>query len=125
MDRDAPTRLMLARAVWPYTFGIIQDGRFGCHGAAIGTGVGVSWHDRSVIITAGHNLESTPEQRQYYLLPLGELQLAGVSSELPRSGSYYSERVQLEAPDIRLGGPDGNEDFAAVVLPVSTAAHSK
>jgi hypothetical protein len=57
MDRDAPTRLMLARAVWPYTFGIIQDGRFGCHGAAIGTGVGVSWHDRSVIITAGHNLE--------------------------------------------------------------------
>lgn len=120
MDQSAKTKLTgmeaataMAYAMYPYTFGIVQDDGHGDEGRDIGTGIGIRWKKHELILTAAHTVQQTPEDRLYFFLPSDELVLAPTLSDADPNRVQFRKRVLLAEPKILLG----DDDLAAVLLP--------
>ena len=109
---DAAT-LALANAMYRYTFGIVVDGRFGAEGCGLGSGIGVLWKKKYLILTADHVVAGTPFDRLYFLLPDEALEFAGSTISNGFRPVRVRKRFALEKPQI----VQGDNDLAAFVLP--------
>lgn len=109
----------MAYAMYPYTFGIVQDDGHGNEGRDIGTGIGLRWRGHHVILTAAHTVQQTPENR--FFLPSDELQIAETPSAADPNRVQFRERVLLEKPKILLA----DDDLAAIMLPEQTKETSE
>src|SRR5258708_27165233 len=105
MDQSTKTKLAgieaataMAYAMYPYTFGIVQDDGHGNEGRDIGTGIGVRWQGNHMILSAAHTVQQTPEDRLYFFLPSDELQIAETPSTADPNRIQFRERVLLEKP---------------------------
>jgi len=128
MDQSAQTQLAgmeaataMAYAMYPYTFGIVQDDGHGSEGRDIGTGIGIKWKKCHLILTAAHTVQQTPEDRLYFFLPSDELQIGETLSDANPDRVQFRERVMLAKPRILLG----DHDLAAVLLPEQTKETSE
>ena len=116
----------MAHAIARYTFGIIQNDRFGREGRGIGTGFGVVWRGNFLILTAGHTLRQTPDEMLYYLLPsLKGISIAESATSVDWTKFSFQARVQIEKPNVLLSADEVNDDLAAVVLPPQPQAVSE
>jgi hypothetical protein len=102
----------IAQSMFRYTFGIVGSGRFGTEGRGLGTGFGVIWRNRCLILTAAHTLQTTPHDQLYFFLPPDTLQFGDGS--LDRKKQVIQKRFTLDNPEVLLAE---NEDIAAIVLP--------
>jgi hypothetical protein len=108
----------MAYAVAPYTFGIIQNDHLGREAREIGTGFGVRWKGRPLILTAAHTVWQTPDEMLYYLLPIIKgVEILDSTATTVVGSEFYQERVQLEKPVILLSDADSHDDLAAILLP--------
>jgi hypothetical protein len=120
MDQSTKTHLAgteaataMAYAMYPYTFGIVQDDAHGNEGRDIGTGIGIRWKKHYLILTAAHTVQQTPEDRLYFFLPSPELHVAETPSAADPKKVQIRKRVSLVKAKIFLA----DDDLAAVLLP--------
>jgi len=104
----------LANAMYRYTFGIIGSGKGGSPARTLGTGVGVYWQGRYLILTASHTMQETPDERVSFLLPDTSLVVESSDVSTERQAVRVRKAFQLENPHALLAEDD--EDLAAFLL---------
>lgn len=112
----------LTNAMYRCTFGVIGDARGGREGRGIGTGVGVWWNGTFVILTAVHTMQTTPDERQYFLLPGDALAVQESTIPMLTPTPTVQPRVQLVSQHAVL---DDDHDLAAFILPEQTQEIAK
>lgn len=110
IERAAGNAMM--HAMSRFTFGIVGDAN-GLEGRGLGTGVGLVWEGKNLILTAAHTLETTPYERMYFFLPVAELQVTDSAASVSWSEVGFQVRQQLEKPQVLLG----EDDLAAILVP--------
>src|SRR5215472_1240741 len=107
----------ITNTMYRFTFAVIGDNRFGLEGRGIGTGIGIRWNRTFLILTAAHTMQTTPDERRYFLLPgtAVAFQESGIHATTPRP--RFNRRVQLVSQQSVL---DDEWDLAAFVLPEQT-----
>ncbi len=112
----------LTNAMYRHTFGIVGDGKLGLEGHGVGTGIGVVWKSTFLVLTAAHTMETTPNERLFFLLPQEVVVFQGSSIHSQMTLPAVSKRVQLESQQSFL---DDQKDLAAFVLPEQTDEQAK
>jgi hypothetical protein len=104
----------VTNAMYRCTFGIVGNGRDGREGRGIGTGIGINWNGTYVILTAAHTMQTTTDERQYFLLPGDSLAFQQSTITAHSQAALINRRVQLVSQHAVL---DDERDLAAFILP--------
>jgi len=100
-----------------HTVGVVAS-RHGKEGAGIGTGACVLWRGQTLILTAFHNIEGTPNDKIWFFFrPEGTLQrcvTGRIPPTLQRGELYFRESIAVSGIKT-----DPELDLAAIEVPIS------
>lgn len=106
----------MAHAIYPFTWGLVQNSFAGEEGKELGCGVSIQWQGSFLILTAAHVVEKTPEDQLYYFPPADNLQMVTSLDDLEPEKLRHVERMMLAKPKVTLLDASGDLDLAAIRL---------